>query len=212
MKSRKKLLQSSRLYVILDKYTYGKKSVKDLAARIRGADIVQLRDKISRREAILENARLLQKALLNTKTLFIVNDYLDVAKIVDCDGIHLGQFDTPIQIARKVLGKDKIIGLSCHNLKQALEAQKSGADYIGFGPIFPTPTKPQYKAIGPDSIKKLKKKIKIPLFVIGNINQDNISEVKAAGAARVAVCRAVLKAKNIPDSIRKLNLNLKPKT
>lgn len=179
--------------------------MKDLARKIRGADIVQLRDKFSNKETILQNAFLLQKSFLNTNTLFIVNDYLDIAKIADCDGLHIGQKDIPIEIARRILGKEKVIGVSCHNLKQALDAQKRGADYIGFGPIFPTPTKPGYKAIGLGSIKKLKKKLKIPFFAIGNINFNNVNRVMSAGADRVAVCRAVLKAKNVSLAVKDFN-------
>lgn len=175
-----------------------------LAEKIKGADLVQLRDKLSGKETILRDAFLLQKTFLNTDTLFIVNDYLDIAKITDCDGLHLGQSDVTIEIARRVLGKDKIIGISCDNLKQALDAQGKGADYIGFGPIFPTSTKPECKAIGLGLIKQLKQKLRIPFFIIGNINPGNINDAKAAGATRVAVCSAVLKAGNIPTSLRRL--------
>ena len=202
---RKKLLLSSRLYVIIDKNISGKKSVKDLARKIKGADIVQLRDKISDRESALRNAYLLQKSFSNTQTIFIINDYLDIAKIAECDGLHIGQDDIPIEIARKVLGKEKIIGVSCHNLKQALEAQRRGADYIGFGPIFPSPAKPGSKAIGLGLIKKLRKKLKIPFFAIGDVNLNNIDRVKCAGANRVAVCRAALKAKNISLAVKGFN-------
>lgn len=198
------MLQESRLYVIIDKNISGKKSVKELSAKIKGADIVQLRDKFSDKESVLKNAYLLKKSFLNSNTLFIINDYLDIAKIVDCDGLHIGQFDTPIEIARKVLGREKIIGISCHNVKQALDAQRRGADYIGFGPAFPSPTKPGCKAIGLGLVKKLRKKLKIPFFVIGDINFNNIKVVKRAGANRAAVCRAVLKARNISSSLRKL--------
>ena len=175
-----------------------------LAEKIKGADLVQLRDKLSGKETILRDAFLLQKTFLNTDTLFIVNDYLDIAKITDCDGLHLGQSDVTIEIARRVLGKDKIIGISCHNLKQALDAQGKGADYIGFGPIFPTSTKPEGKAIGLGLIKQLKQKLRIPFFIIGNINPGNINDSKAAGATRAAVCSAVLKARNIPTTLRRL--------
>jgi thiamine-phosphate pyrophosphorylase len=157
-----------------------------------GADIIQYRDKESKKEDILKNAFLLQKSLLNTKCVFIINDYLDVAKIVNSDGIHLGQDDVSIEIARKVLGRDKIIGISCHNLKQAFAAQKRGADYIAIGPVFATSLKPEYKPIGLNLIKELKAKIKIPFFAVGGINQSNINEVRAFGAERVAVCRAIL--------------------
>jgi len=106
-----------------------------------GVDIIQFRSKKSKKESILKDALGLRKLLLNSQALFIINDYLDIAKMVDCDGIHLGQDDTSIEIARQVLGKDKIIGISCHNLRQAKNAQNRGADYISIGPVFSTSTK-----------------------------------------------------------------------
>jgi thiamine-phosphate pyrophosphorylase len=162
-----------------------------------GADIIQLRDKKSKKEDILKESFVLQRILSKAGCLFIVNDYLDIAKIADCDGLHIGQQDTSIGIARKLLGRDKIIGISCHSLTQALKAQENGADYIGLGPIFSTPTKPEYKPIGLDSIKECIKKIKIPVFVIGGINKDNLNEVLAYGAKRVVICRGVCQAGNI---------------
>jgi thiamine-phosphate pyrophosphorylase len=101
-----------------------------------------------------------------------------------------------IRRARAILGKEKIIGISCHSLRQALAAQAQGADYIGIGPIFPTATKPRYAAIGLSSILQLAKRIRIPFFAIGNINSKNLNLVYALGAKRVALCRAILKEKN----------------
>ena len=198
MKSRKGLLGRSRLYLILDKQTAGKNSLSGIIKKFSkcGIDIVQLRDKTSGKELILREAHLLRKLLADTGILFIVNDHLDIARIVECDGVHLGQEDTSIEVARRILGRDKIIGISCHTLSQALDAQKSGADYLGIGPIFPTPTKPDYKPIGLGLIRKLKNKIKIPMFAIGDINQGNINKVLSSGVNRVALCRAILKAKN----------------
>jgi thiamine-phosphate pyrophosphorylase len=204
MKAKKNLLKKSRLYIILDK-NISHRDIPDTIARIKGSgvDIIQLRDKESKKEAILKDAFLLRRTLLNAKTLFIINDYLDVAKIVDSDGLHLGQQDSSLKIARKILGQDKIIGVSCHNLKQALQAQKEGADYLGVGPIFPTSTKPQTtKPIGLSLIKELKKKIKIPFFVIGGINQDNINKVLSSGIGRVAMCSAIFRTKDISSRIR----------
>jgi len=204
MKLKKRRLKESHLYVIIDKKISGKRSIFSIANKIKtqGADIIQLRDKGSEKETIIRDALGLRRLLLNTQNLFIINDYLDVAKIVDSDGIHLGQDDASIGIARRILGKDKIIGVSCHNLKQAIQAQNRGADYISIGPIYPSLTKPEYRSIGLDLIKKLKGKIKIPFFVIGGINQDNINEILLFGAKRIALCRAILQAKNISSSVK----------
>jgi thiamine-phosphate pyrophosphorylase len=200
MKSKRRLLKESRLYLIVDKKISGRRPISDIVDKIKycGIDLIQLRDKESKKEDILKEAFILQKLLLHTKTLFIVNDYLDVAKIVGSDGLHLGQLDTSIELARGILGPDKIIGVSCHNLKQALAAQKRGADYIGLGPIFPTPTKPEIKkGIGLSLIKELRAKIKIPFFVIGNVNPNSIDKILLFGAKRLAICRAILQAKDI---------------
>ena len=211
MNLKKKLLKNSRLYVVIDKKVCGKRSILNIVTEIKdkGCDILQFRDKESKKGFILREAGALRKRLLNSKTLFIVNDYLDIAKIVESDGIHLGQADSSIEIARKILGKNKIIGVSCHNLKQAIRAQDRGADYISIGPVFATPTKPEYKAIGLDLTKGIRKKIKIPFFVIGGINENNLSELLSYGIKRVAVCRALCRAKDIPRATRNIRTHLK---
>ena len=202
MKSKKKLLRKLSLYVILDKKVCAHKPLLNIVNKIKkaGVGIVQLRDKISDKETVFKDTQMLLNQLLNSKSVFIINDYVDIAKILDTDGIHLGQDDISIGIARKILGKDKIIGISCHNLKQAVRAQTKGADYISIGPIFATSTKPKPKAIGLDLIKKIIRKIKIPFFVIGGINENNIGEVLSEGAKRVAVSKAICQAKDISSA------------
>lgn len=200
---KKELLKKSRLYVIADKKVFGTRFPLDIAAKTKGIHplIIQLRDKESKKEAVLEAAWVWRKLCARQKNLFILNDYIDIARIVDSDGIHLGQDDLPLPIARRLLDKDKIIGVSCHNLNQAIKAQREGADYLSIGPIFSTPTKPEYKAVGLDLIKEVKKKIRIPFFAIGGINQKNLAKVLASGAERIAVCRA---AKDLPRLFQKL--------
>jgi len=207
MNLKKRLLKESRLYVIVDKKVSGSRPIFNIVGRIKdsGADIIQLRDTESKKESILKDAYKLRKLLTNTQALFIINDYIDIAKIADSDGIHLGQNDLPLDTARQLLGKDKIIGVSCHNLNQAIQAQKNGADYISIGPIFPTPTKPEYKAVGLGLIKKAKEAIHIPFFVIGGINENNINDILSLGVKRTAVCRAICRAKDIPSTIKKLS-------
>lgn len=199
MNSKKRLLEESRFYAIIDREVAGRRPLLDIAAQIKKCSpcLIQLRDKVSKKENILKTAYALRKLLLKTKTIFIINDYIDIAKIADADGVHLGQYDSSLQIARKILGKDKIIGVSAHNLKQAEAGQKQGADYISIGPIFSTPTKPQYKSTGLNIIKEAKKKIKIPFFAIGGINENNAGKIKSYGSQRLCVCRAICRAKDI---------------
>jgi thiamine-phosphate pyrophosphorylase len=212
MKSRKNLLKKSQLYLILDKAVFAGRSLESLSSKIsaNGIGIIQLRDKFSAKKDVLSLARKLAKHL-SPKTLFIVNDYPDLADLCGADGLHLGQEDLPISEARKILGKDKIIGISCHNLRQALEAQRQGADYIGIGPVYATATKPEYSPIGLKVLRQLKTKIKIPYFAIGDIRESNIKHIVSAGATRVAVCRAILKSKNIQQTARELLSELRVK-
>jgi len=189
MRSRRNLLKRSRLYLILDKPGF------DIKAGRFG--IVQLRDKISAKPGILKSALKLKQRLQGSNTLFIVNDYPDLAVFSGADGVHLGQEDMPLEKARQILGKDYIIGISCHNLVQALKAQKQGADYIGIGPVFATPTKPGIRPIGLKVLNELKGKIKIPYFAIGGINKNNIGKIIAAGCRRVAVRGAAADAKEL---------------
>ncbi len=211
MKSRKRLLKKSQLYLILDKPTLAKRSLKSIYSAVSGGrlGLIQLRDKRSAKSEVLSLAVKLSQRLSKTKTLFIVNDYLDLAVASGADGLHLGQTDMPLKQARKILGKDYIIGISCHNFAQALKAQKQGADYIGIGPVYATATKPEYKPIGLEILRQLKDKIKIPYFAIGDIGLKNVKEIIAAGAKRIAVCREILKAKDPKAVANQLFKNLK---
>jgi len=204
MKSKRRLLKKSRLYLIIDKNICTPRLIGITAKKLTnaGCDIVQLRDKDSTKELILKASTSLRQQLSKTNTIFIVNDHLDIAKITDADGVHLGQGDIPLQIARKILGKDKVIGISCHNIKDALQAQNEGADYISIGPIFPTPLKPRRKALGIKLLKTCQKVIKIPFFAIGGINMNNVNRLESEGIRRVAVCRGILREKNIRSTVK----------
>ncbi|MDI6758131.1 MAG: thiamine phosphate synthase [Candidatus Omnitrophota bacterium] len=204
MKSKKRLLKESCLYAVLDKKTAAKFVLCGIVKQLKssGINIIQFRDKVETKESILKEAFCFSKILLKSKTIFIVNDYPDVARLINADGLHLGQADISIKLAREILKPDKIIGVSCHSLKEAVRAQKNGADYISIGPIFSTPTKPEYRAVGLDLIKKIKKKIHIPFFAIGGINQDNIDKVISAGARRIAVCRAILDSEDVYEKVK----------
>lgn len=211
MKSRKSLLKKSQVYLILDRPKFNRFSLKKISCLVSAKEIglIQLRDKFSAKADILKFAIKLAKHLASTKTLFVVNDYVDVAVACGADGVHLGQEDLSLKQARKILGKNKIIGLSCHSLPQALKAQKEGADYIGIGPIYATATKPEYKPIGLKTLRKLKGKINIPYFAIGDIHAGNIKEIITSGARRIAVCRAILKASAPEQAVKQLYKQLK---
>jgi thiamine-phosphate pyrophosphorylase len=128
----------------------------------------------------------------------IINDYADIAAAVDADGVHLGQEDLPLAEAKKILG-NRIIGISTHNLEEALDAEKGGADYIGFGSIFPTTTKDNASVQGLDALKKIKKTVKIPVIAIGGIKADNVVHVLKTGCDGIAVSSGLIEGDIIAD-------------
>ncbi|TLY35149.1 MAG: thiamine phosphate synthase [Nitrospirae bacterium] len=136
---------------------------------------------------------------------FIVNDRVDVAQAVGADGVHLGQEDVTLADARKIMGPDKLIGISTHDLKQAVEAEAGGADYIGFGPIFPTTTKEHPDpVVGLAGLREVRAKVRLPIVAIGGITTKNVREVVAAGADCVAVISAVLAAPDPGNAMAEL--------
>lgn len=160
-----------------------------------GADIIQLRAKAESREQIVAMARAVLAITRAAGLPLIINDYPEIAEEVDADGVHLGQEDLPkhtFAATRKLLGPDKVIGISTHSLDQALVAEKLGADYIGVGPIFPTGTKPGRPPVGLDLIRQVAARVQIPFICIGGINLSNVPQVREAGAKRIAVVSAIL--------------------
>lgn len=162
-----------------------------------GCKIVQYRDKNkSTKDMVIEGKKL--KKLCNGKAVFIVNDRVDIAIAVNADGLHIGQEDIPSQIARILLGNDKIIGLTVHNLKEAKEAEKLGVNYIGLAPIFKTGTKENARdPIGIKMIETVRKEVKLPIVAVGGINKYNVKEVIESGADSVVSIYAVLNSDDI---------------
>lgn len=169
-----------------------------------GVRFFQYRDKLRSRRAIYDTALSLAQIAHRAGALLIVNDHADIAAAVAADGVHLGQDDLPIEQARKVLGKDKIIGISTHSIEQAREAERSGADYIGFGPIFMTSTKNAGATQGVGNLAVIKRAVTIPVIAIGGINHANVGEVIRAGADGVAVISAILRADDITSAVEEM--------
>jgi thiamine-phosphate pyrophosphorylase len=159
-----------------------------------GIRFFQYRSKNGTRKSIYENSLKLSSLSHRSNVLFVVNDHADIAAAVEADGVHLGQDDLPIQFARKLLGGEKIIGISTHNRSQAQAAQAAGADYIGFGPIFPTATKDAGVALGCSALSDVMQSVSIPVIAIGGITSYNILEVMKAGASGAAVITSILSA------------------
>lgn len=161
-------------------------------AAIRGgADLIQWRDKASSDQEFLKTAQALRDLTKRLQVIFVVNDRVDVASLVGADGVHLGHEDLPIERVRAWVGSSMLIGRSTHSLEEAKMAESSGADYIGVGPVYSTPTKPDYKAVGLKLVESVGAVIRIPWFAIGGIDFEKISEVLSAGATRVALVRAL---------------------
>jgi thiamine-phosphate pyrophosphorylase len=203
---KKFLLSQGRLYGILDLGYVPAEKLKAYSEQLAEGrvDILQLRAKNLEKKKIADLAREIQSSLVEKEILFIINDYPDIALEIEADGVHLGQEDMPIEQARKYLGEEFLIGKSTHTLSQALTASQEPVDYIAFGPIFKTPTKPDYLPVGIESIAAVKERIKKPVFFIGGINKENISLVLSAGADRIVMVSALLGAKDIPEFCRQM--------
>ncbi len=205
MRSNKKLLASAKLYLILDTQVldYGP-LLQVLKDSVRGGiDIVQLRDKKGSTKEILDFCRKVLR-ITRHKIPFIVNDRADLAFFSGADGLHLGQEDLSCLQARKIMGQDKIIGVSCQTMHQASAAEAFGADYIGFGSVFQTQTKPGRQAMDLGVLQKVIKQVKIPIFPIGGISRGNIGQLISLGVERVAVCRDILLAKDVTQAVKEL--------
>jgi thiamine-phosphate pyrophosphorylase len=163
---------------------------------------VQYRNKIGESKELYDEAVILKGICQNAKLL--INDRLDIALAVDADGVHIGQTDMPYDVTRKLLGKDKIVGVTVHDLEEAIAAEEMGADYLGVSPIFSTDTKKDAgKPSGPSLIKEIKKACKIPVIAIGGINIDNASEVIFAGADMICAISAVVCSDDVYKEVRK---------
>ncbi len=192
------------LYAITDRSSSESKDLKEIVESLAkgGADVIQLREKLLSARELVKIGFELRKITKKFGSLLIVNDRIDIAYAIEADGGHLGQEDLPIEFARKILGRKRLIGISTHSLNQALLAQQRDADYIGLGPVFATPTKPEYKPIGLKPINKASQQIEIPFVAIGGIDIENLEEVIRQGASRVAVVRALMQARDICKATR----------
>jgi thiamine-phosphate pyrophosphorylase len=179
-------------------------------AILGGAQMIQLREKNIDDRTHFARARDLRQLTRSAGAIFIVNDRPDIARIVDADGVHLGQDDLPIQEARRILGPDALIGVSTHTIEHVRRAVLEGADYLGVGPTFPSQTKYFADLAGIDFVKHALAETSLPTFAIGGINADNISQVRAAGAQRIAVSNAICAADDPRGVAQKLRTALLP--
>jgi thiamine-phosphate pyrophosphorylase len=165
-------------------------------------DLIQLRGKQKSLDELTDLAAELHKITSRSSIPLIVNDHAEIARRLPVEGVHVGQDDDPIAVVREKAGRNVIVGKSTHTLAQAIAAQSEGADYIGFGPIFATPTKPDYKPIGLADIKCVHVDVTLPIFCIGGIKIDNLEQVIAAGARRAVIVSGLLQAEDVAEYAR----------
>lgn len=174
-----------------------------------GVDAIQLRSRKLTDRAIVALAKEIKARCQKTGALFLVNNRVDIALAVDADGLHIGHEDLPISFVRGLLGHRKIVGMSTHAVPEGIQAQRDGADYVSCGPVWATPTKPEYTEVGLGLIGLYNAALRVPFVAIGGVDRTNIDQVIAAGAKTVAVVRAFFDAKD-PKNLaqefkRKLN-------
>ncbi|MEZ8218732.1 thiamine-phosphate diphosphorylase [Candidatus Fervidibacteria bacterium JGI MDM2 SSWTFF-3-K9] len=197
------------VYVVTDRFINPSRSHVDIAkaAVAGGACAVQLRDKEATTRQLLEWARSIRDITLRTDTLFIVNDRVDIALAADADGVHVGDDDMPVPVARRLLGAGKIIGRSVANEDEALKAVTEGADYVSIGSVFATSTKPDAgEPVGVEMVRRVRQVLPpdYPLVAIGGITLQNAAAVFEAGADAVAVVSAVVCADDPVEAVKQL--------
>jgi len=195
----------SGLYIILDPSVCSGHPLVDVLrmAVESGATLFQYRNKAASMKDAYVEALVLRQAAAKAGVLFIVNDRCDLALAVDADGVHLGQGDLPFDLARKVMGPDKLIGISTHNPDQVREATIGKPDYLGFGPIFTPGSKQDHDpVVGLEGLRAMRSLTSLPVFAIGGIHIDQVREVMCVGADGVAVISAILKAPDISHAVK----------
>lgn len=174
-----------------------------------GCSIVQLREKDCSTKEFLEQALRIKKITQQYNVPLIINDRIDICMAADADGVHLGQEDMPIAQARKLLGEEKIIGASAHNVEEALKAWQEGADYLGVGAIFGTNTKKNTVDTSIETLKEICAKVSIPVVAIGGVGLSNIEKLTGSGVRGVAVVSAIMAAEEPKKAAEKLVIKVR---
>jgi thiamine-phosphate pyrophosphorylase len=191
-----------RLYGIIDLGYVGRSDAVRVAQQMieGGVDLIQLRGKQQSIDELADLSGELHELTSKSSTPLIVNDHAEIARRVPVEGVHVGQDDEPIEAVRHKAARQVFVGKSTHSVEQARAAQGEGADY--FGPLFATPTKPDYAPIGLENVRRVHAEVTLPIFCIGGINIDNLQTVIDAGAKRIVMVSALLRAHDIVDYAR----------
>ena len=191
--------------ITAENFSKGRSNYEIVTEMIKsGIKIIQYREKFKSLREKLEEAKILCELCKKNNVLFIVNDHVDIALMVDADGVHVGQEDMPVSEIRKILGANKIIGLSTHSVEDAYKALLQDLDYIGVGPIFPTTTKDRV-AVGIEYMEYVEKNINLPYIAIGGIKEANLLQVVEKGARRIALVSEIVGADDIVEKVDSLN-------
>lgn len=199
------------IYIVTDRSWLGSNQLSDQVeeALRSGATMVQLREKDMAYESFVKEALDMKEITRRYQVPLIINDNIDVAVASDADGVHLGQQDGDIALARKRLGYDKIIGISAHTVMEAMDAEAGGADYIGVGAVFGTNTKKDAENIGMEILTEICHAVTIPVVAIGGITLENMEKLHGTGVAGVAVISAIFSAQNIGDATKRMVVKAK---
>jgi thiamine-phosphate diphosphorylase len=195
-----------RLYAVTDSSYLGGRSLEECVedALRGGATFVQLREKNVTAEELAALGAKIKAVTDRFGVPLVINDSVEAAIMCGADGVHVGQDDTSAADARRRLGKGKIVGVSAHSVREALDAQADGADYIGVGAMFPTATKKDANPMTPERLKEICAAVDIPVVIIGGLKKDNIARFKGCGADGAAVVSAIFAADDIQSAAREL--------
>jgi thiamine-phosphate diphosphorylase len=198
------------LYAVTDRHWLGDETLYDQVKKALdgGATFVQLREKKLDREDFLAEALEIQKLCKKYGVPFVINDEVSIAKDIDADGVHVGQSDMEAMDVRKVLGPDKILGVSAQTVEQAIIAEKHGADYLGVGAVFATGSKDDADDVSHETLKAICEAVSIPVIAIGGITKDNVSELAGSGICGVAVISAIFGQNDIKKATEELKASV----
>ena len=207
-------LAEARLYGIVDLGYVRAECIEHVAREMigGGVDVIQLRGKKQTPSELHELADDLHAITGDASVPLVINDYPEIARAVGAEGVHVGQDDLSVAAARAAVGVNCFVGKSTHSFEQATQAVADGADYIGFGPLFATPTKPDYQPIGVDEISRVHSAVTVPIFCIGGVKIENLPGIVAAGARRVVIVSGLLQAADIAEYARAAKALLPPLT
>ncbi len=204
--NKEQLQKALCLYGVTDSGHLHGRNLEDVVADAiqGGVSCIQIREKHLAPEAFLERAKKVQTVCKKAGVPFLINDDVELAKMLDADGVHVGQQDMAAEKARQILGKDKIIGVSARTVEQALAAERAGADYLGVGAAFVTSTKADAVPVQKETIGEICRAVSIPVVAIGGIRQENLLQLQHTGIAGVAVVSAVFSAEDAMESAKTL--------